>query len=123
MSCRIALNMHFFLPLTCCRMAMRASSGAVDRDDPGIHDVQSLLVDDHRVEVHVPDLRVLYHEIGDLNEEVSEACHIGRLSASNTSENRSSADVRDHLRRILLRERHDPKRDVPEDLDQDPAEP
>src|SRR3989442_1838720 len=56
------------------------------------------------------------------NEQVSEACHIGRLSASNTSENRSSTDFRDHLRRILLRERHDAKRDVPEDFDQDAAE-
>src|SRR3989442_1179877 len=103
MSRRIALNMHFFLPLTCCRMAMRASSGAVDRDDPGIHEVRSFFVDAHRVEVQSPVLRVLYHEMGDLKGEVSEACHIGRLSASNPSENRSSADVRDHLRRILLR--------------------
>ena len=97
------------------RRSVRRTEG-----DPRVHDREPLLVNDDRVQVHLVDLRVPRHEVGDLDEKPAKRRNVGGPASPDALEELRSPGLLDHLRRVLLAERHDPEGDVLEDLDESP---
>lgn len=69
-----------------------ASSGGAE-DDPRIDDREPSLVDDHRAQGRLIDLRVFHDEVGDLEQELPEGSPVGRLCAPEPSEDADRPDL------------------------------